>query len=142
MRCSCGINRLYRCIAMVCLFVLLLSFSVEAQLPIAQDAYAVFEQSCLICHGAEVPYKESLFIDRDALIETGAVVLGSPGASELYRRLVTTGVAKRMPFNQPRLSAPPRVLVRRGSVSLVVGSRSQRGAGGRYPGRELGWCRA
>lgn len=38
MRCSCGINRLYRCIAAVCLLGLLLSFSAEAQVGDIPDA--------------------------------------------------------------------------------------------------------
>ena len=38
MRCCCGISKLYRCIAVVCLLGLLLSFSAEAQAGDIPDA--------------------------------------------------------------------------------------------------------
>ena len=80
------------------------SQNVSAQQQIAQDAYAIFEQSCLICHGPDGAYKESLLIEHNALIQNGTVVQGNPAASELYNRLVTTETAKRMPLGQPQLS--------------------------------------
>ena len=76
-----------------------------AQQQIAQDAYAIFEQSCFICHGPTGSFKETLLIEHNALIEKGTVVPGNPDASELYNRLMTTDIAKRMPLNQPPLSA-------------------------------------
>ena len=81
------------------------SQNVSAQQQIAQDAYAIFEQSCFICHGPSGSYRETLLIDHNALIEKGTVVPGNPDASELYNRLVTTDIAKRMPLNLPPLSA-------------------------------------
>ena len=80
------------------------SQNVYSQQQIAQDAYAIFEQSCLICHGPDGAYKESLLIDHNALIQNGTVVPGNPNASELYNRLLTTDTAKRMPLQQPPLS--------------------------------------
>ena len=80
------------------------SQNVYPQQQIAQDAYAIFEQSCLICHGPDGAYKESLLIDHNALIQNGTVVPGNPNASELYNRLLTTDTAKRMPLQQPPLS--------------------------------------
>ena len=80
------------------------SQNVYPQQQIAQDAYAIFEQSCLICHGPEGSFKESLLIEHNALIAKGTVVPGNPDASELYNRLVTTDAAKRMPLQQPPLS--------------------------------------
>ena len=77
------------------------SQDISAQQQIAQDAYAIFEQSCFICHGPEGSFKESLLIDHNTLIQNGTVVPGNPDASELYNRLVTTDEAKRMPLNQP-----------------------------------------
>ena len=66
--------------------------------------HAIFEQSCLICHGPDGAYKETLLIEHNALIQNGTVVPGNPDASELYKRLVTTDAAKRMPLGQPQLS--------------------------------------
>ena len=80
------------------------SQDISAQQQIAQDAYAIFEQSCFICHGPEGSFKESLLIDHNTLIQNGTVVPGNPNASELYNRLVATDTAKRMPLNQPQLS--------------------------------------
>ena len=80
------------------------SQNVSAQQQIAQDAYAIFEQSCLICHGPDGAYKETLLIEHNALIQNGTVVPGNPDASELYNRLLTTDAAKRMPLGQPQLS--------------------------------------
>ena len=80
------------------------SQDISAQQQIAQDAYAIFEQSCFICHGPDGSYRESLLIEHSALIQNGTVVPGNPNTSELYNRLVTTDEAKRMPLNQPQLS--------------------------------------
>ena len=80
------------------------SQNVLAQQQIAQDAHAIFEQSCLICHGPDGAYKETLLIEHNALIQNGTVVPGNPDASELYNRLLTTDAAKRMPLGQPQLS--------------------------------------
>ena len=80
------------------------SRNVSAQQQIAQDAYAIFQQSCLICHGPDGAYRETLLIEHNALIEKGTVVPGNPDASELYNRLLTTDTATRMPLGQPQLS--------------------------------------
>ena len=40
--------------------------------------YAIFEQSCLICHGPDGAYKETLLIEHNALIQNGTVVPGKP----------------------------------------------------------------
>ena len=94
-------------IALICLLIFVIgSQTVYPQQQIAQDAYAIFQKSCLICHGPDGAYRESLLIEHNALIEKGSVVPGNPDASELYNRLVTTATAKRMPLNQPQL--PPQ----------------------------------
>ncbi len=80
------------------------SQNVSAQQQIAQDAYAIFEQRCLICHGPDGAYRETLLIEHNALIGEGTVVPGNPDTSELYNRLLTTDLAKRMPLAQPQLS--------------------------------------
>ena len=45
--------------------------SVDAQQNLAQQAYAIFEQSCLNCHGEHGAFTEEIIIDHTALIETG-----------------------------------------------------------------------
>ena len=87
--------------------------NVSAQQPIAQDAYAIFEQKCLICHGPDGAYRETLLIEHTPLIENGTVMPGNPEASELYKRLLTTDTAKRMPLGSPPLSAPAIDTIRR-----------------------------
>ncbi|RKU34202.1 hypothetical protein C6496_20640 [Candidatus Poribacteria bacterium] len=81
------------------------SQNVSAQQQIAVDTHAIFQQSCLICHGPDGAYKESLLMEHNALIEKGSVVPGNPDVSELYKRLITTETAKRMPLGQPQLPA-------------------------------------
>ena len=93
-------------ITLISLLILIIcSQNISAQQQIAQDAHAIFQQSCLICHGPDGAYKETLLIEHNALIEKGTVVPGNPDASELYNRLLTTDTAKRMPLGQPQLSA-------------------------------------
>ena len=82
--------------------------SVDAQQNLAQQAYAIFEQSCLNCHGEHGAFTEEIIIDHTALIETGAVVPGKPAESELYKRLLVDDLAKRMPLGQPKL--PPAAI--------------------------------
>ena len=77
--------------------------SVDAQQNLAQQAYAIFEQSCLHCHGEHGAFTEEIIIEHTALIETGAIVPGKPLESELYKRLLTNDPAKRMPQGQPKL---------------------------------------
>ena len=101
-----GICKQHHLITLIGLLVPIVgSQTASAQQQIAQDAYAIFEQSCFICHGPEGSFKESLLIDHNALIQNGTVVQGNPAASELYNRLVITDAAKRMPLQQPPLSA-------------------------------------
>ena len=90
-----------------------------AQQNLAQQAYAIFEQSCLNCHGEHGAYTEEIVIEHLALIETGTVVPGKPLESELYRRLLEGNPAKRMPLGQPQLSA---------AAILTVGNWIQAGA--------------
>ena len=81
------------------------SQNVYPQEQIAVDTYAIFQQSCNICHGPDGAYKESLLMEHNALIEKGSVVPGNLDTSELYKRLITTDTAKRMPLGQPQLPA-------------------------------------
>ena len=107
------------------LFLITLTFmalgfgNAYAQQNLAQQAYTIFEQSCLNCHGEHGAYTEEIVIEHLALIETGAVVPGKPLESELYRRLLEGNPAKRMPLGQPQLSA---------AAILTVGNWIQAGA--------------
>ena len=94
--------------ALICLLTLIVGFqNVSAQSQLAQDTYAIFEGSCLICHGADGAYRETLLMEHDALIGGGTVVPGNPNASELYKRLLgPTESGAQMPFGQPPL--PPQ----------------------------------
>ena len=91
-------------IPLIGLLLLIVGFqNVHPQQQIALDTYAIFQQSCLICHGPDGAYKETLLMEHNALIEKGSVVPGNPDASELYKRLITAETAKRMPLGQPQL---------------------------------------
>ena len=91
------------------IFITLGFGTADAQQNIAQQVYAIFEQSCLGCHGPHGPFTEQIVIDSAAgLVRSGAVVPGKPAESELYRRLFIEDTAKRMPLNQPQLSAAAR----------------------------------
>ena len=79
------------------------SHNATAQQNLAQQAYAIFEQSCLNCHGEHGAFTEEIIIEHTALIKTGAVIPGKPLESELYRRLLVDDLAKRMPLGQPKL---------------------------------------
>ena len=108
-------------IPFISLLILILGnfLGVDAQQNLAQQAYAIFEQSCLNCHGEHGAFTEEIIIEHTALIETGAVVPGKPIESELYKRLLTNDPAKRMPLGQPQL--PP-------SAILTIGNWIQAGA--------------
>ena len=88
------------------LMFMISSQNVSAQQQIAQDAYVIFNTNCLICHGPDGAYRETLLIEQNALIEKGTVIPGNPEASELYLRLLgNTENGPRMPLGQPPLSA-------------------------------------
>ena len=80
------------------------SHTVTAQQQIALDAHAILEQKCFVCHGPTGAFRDALLIEHNALIENGTVVPGNPHTSELYKRLITPDIVKRMPLNQPQLS--------------------------------------
>ena len=93
--------------------------SADAQENLAQQAYIIFQQNCLNCHGEHGAFTEEIIIDHTALIETGAVVPGKPIESELYKRLFEEDQAKRMPLGQPQLPA---------EAILTIGNWIQAGA--------------
>ncbi len=100
-----GICKQHR-IALIGLLIFIVgSPNISAQQQIALDTYAIFQQSCLICHGPDGAYKETLLMEHNALIEKGSVVPGNPDASELYKRLLgSTENGAQMPLGQPQLS--------------------------------------
>ena len=94
--------------------------SAEAQQNLGQEAYLIFEQSCLDCHGPHGAFTEQFIIESAAqLVATGAVVRGKPAASELYRRLLADDPAKRMPLGQDPLPV---------EAILKIGEWIQKGA--------------
>ena len=85
----------------------------DAQENLAQEAYAILQRNCLICHGEHGPYTEQLVIQSSqALINTGTVIPGNPGDSEFYQRLIETAVERRMPLGQPPLSPEAIEMIR------------------------------
>ena len=72
----------------------------------AQRAYPVLEENCFPCHGNLGDFKETLFIEEyNSLIQSGSVVPGQPGESELYKRLLgPTENGTQMPPNRPPLT--------------------------------------
>ena len=101
--------------ALICLSAIIVgSQNVSAQSQLAQDAYAIFEGSCLICHGSDGAYRETLLMEHSELIEGGTVVPGNPNVSELYKRLLgDTEGGVQMPFGQPQLPAQSIDTIRR-----------------------------
>ena len=77
----------------------------DAQENLAQEVSAIFQQSCLNCHGPSGSFKEALLIDRTALIDSQVVIPGNPENSEFYKRLLgPTENGPQMPLNLPPLS--------------------------------------
>ena len=89
----------------ICLLICIAGYqNVDAQENLAQQAYAIFQQNCLNCHGEHGAYTEDLIIEHTALIENGAVIPGNPDGSEFYQRLIEKDVVRRMPLGQPPLT--------------------------------------
>ena len=93
------------------LFFIILTFialgfgTAAAQQNLAQEAYAIFQQSCLGCHGEHGAFSEDLIIDRAALIASGTIIPRNPNASEFLKRLIEDTPEKpRMPWGLPALS--------------------------------------
>ena len=84
-----------------------------SQVNLAQEAYAIFEQNCLNCHGEHGAFTEAIVIEHSSLIETGSVVPRNPGASELFQRLIDKRPERRMPLGQPALSPAAIDTIRR-----------------------------
>ncbi len=88
------------CFLILLIFILSGYTVVSAQQDLAQQAYAIFQQNCLNCHGPHGAFTEEIVIESAAgLVNSGAVVPGKPAIeSELYKRLWEADPAKRMPL--------------------------------------------
>ena len=86
----------------------------SAQQNIAQQAYLIFQKSCLGCHDPkDGTFREDLIIDHTALISTGVVTPGNPDASEFYRRLIEDTPEKpQMPWLLPALTEAELATIR------------------------------
>ena len=102
-------------ISIVILTFVALGFgTVQAQNNLAQEAYVIFQQSCLGCHGEHGAFTEDLIIDRAALIASGTIVPRNPNASEFLKRLIEDTPEKpRMPWRLPALSPDAIETIRR-----------------------------
>ena len=102
-----------------CVIICLLLFAlnqqvVYAQQPLAQQAFAIFEQHCFDCHGEFGSYSDVLTIKHSDLIENRSVIPGQPDASELYLRLLgDTDKGSQMPLGQEPLNSEAIATVRR-----------------------------
>ena len=98
-----------------CLLMLVLSQQVVyAQQTLAQQAFAIFEQHCLDCHGEFGSYSDVLTIKHKDLIEDRSVIPGQPDASELYLRLLgDTDNGSQMPLGQDPLDSETIAAIRR-----------------------------
>ena len=99
----------------ICLLMLFSSHHFAyAQQPISQQAFTIFEQHCLDCHGEFGSYTDALLIKHANLIEDRAVIPGQPDASELYLRLLgDTDTGSQMPLGQEPLDAATIATIRR-----------------------------
>ena len=99
----------------ICLLILIVSQQVVyAQQPLAQQAFTIFEQHCLDCHGEFGSYSDVLTMKHKDLIEDRSVIPGQPDASELYLRLLgDTDTGLQMPLGQEPLDSEAIATIRR-----------------------------
>ena len=99
----------------ICLLIFILASNIaEAQQPLAQQAFTLFEQHCLDCHGEFGSYSDVLTIKHKDLIEGRSVIPGQPDASELYLRLLgDTDTGSQMPLGQDPLDSEAIATIRR-----------------------------
>ena len=88
------------------LMLVLIQHAAYAQKPLVQQAFTIFEQHCLDCHGEFGSYSDVLTIKHQDLIENRSVIPGQPDASELYLRLLgDTDSGSQMPLGQEPLGS-------------------------------------
>ena len=100
---------------LICLLTFILGYQIaNAQQNLAQQAYTIFDQYCLVCHGQSAPYADKLTIQHTELIETRVVIPGDPDNSELYKRLLgNTDRGSQMPLGQEPLDPEAVAMIRR-----------------------------
>ena len=105
----------------ICLLMLLLNCqSVYAQQPLAQQAFTIFEQHCLDCHGEFGSYSDVLTIKHKDLVEDRSVIPGQPETSEFYLRLIgDTDSGSQMPLGQEPLDSEKIATIRQWIESRV-----------------------
>ena len=103
------------CYIIFCLLILVLNHQIaHAQQNLAQQAYTVFEQHCLDCHGEFGSYADVLTIKHSDLIKGKSVLPRQPDASELYLRLLGgTDNGSQMPLGQDPLDSEAIATIRR-----------------------------
>ena len=99
----------------ICLLIFILAYHIAyAQQPISQQAFTIFEQHCLDCHGEFGSYSDVLTIKHKDLIEDRSIIPGQPDASELYLRLLgDTDTGSQMPLGQEPLDSEAITIIRR-----------------------------
>ncbi len=99
----------------ICLLALLVSYQIaHAQQNLAQQAFTIFEQHCLDCHGEFGSYADVLTIKHANLIEDKSVLPRQPDASEFYLRLLgDTDNGSQMPLGQDPLDDEAIATIRR-----------------------------
>ena len=99
----------------ICILILVSNYQIsEAQQNLAQQAYAIFEQHCLDCHGEFGSYTDALLITHTNLIEDRSIIPRQPDASELYLRLIgDTNRGSQMPLGQEPLDPKAIASIRR-----------------------------
>lgn len=68
---STPIGAWYRITFFALFFIVVGSQHISAQSQLAQDAYAIFEQNCLNCHGPDGAYRDVLLMEYDLLNRRG-----------------------------------------------------------------------
>ena len=98
-----------------CLMLFILSQQVVCtQQPLAQQAFTIFEQHCLDCHGEFGSYSDVLTIKHNDLIENRSVIPGQSDVSEFYLRLLSdTDNGSQMPLGQDPLDSKAIATIRR-----------------------------
>ena len=103
------------CYTIVCLLIFVLNHQIaEAQQNLAQQAFTIFEQHCLDCHGEFGSYADVLTIKHSNLIEDKSVIPRQPDSSEFYLRLLgDTDKGSQMPLGQDPLNDESIATIRR-----------------------------
>ncbi|RKU11082.1 hypothetical protein C6501_13150 [Candidatus Poribacteria bacterium] len=110
-----NMNRRLKTFTIICFLASIFSHQVaDAQQNLAQQAFTIFEQHCLDCHGEFGSYSDVLTIKHANLIENKSVLPRQPDASEFYLRLLgDTDNGSQMPLGQDPLDAESIATIRR-----------------------------